>query len=43
MNKKLRAKTLAKRQHHTQAQNAKRLAGEKTPPKVKRKQPKKPQ
>jgi hypothetical protein len=41
MNRKLRARVLAKRQHHTADQNAKRKAGIKQPPKPRRKQPKK--
>jgi hypothetical protein len=42
MNRKLRAKALAKRRHHVQAQNAKRKeTGEKARPKPHVKQPKK--
>lgn len=42
MNRKLRARVLAKRQHHTDTQNAKRKAGEKEPPRIRRKQVRKP-
>lgn len=42
MNRKQRARVLKNRQHHTQIQDDKRKSGQKEPPKIKRKQARKP-